>query len=397
MSLFRLVYKSLRQHLFSSLVTALSIALAGGLLMSVWTLRAQARKTFTSVNAGFDAVLGARGSKLQLALNAFFHLEESPGNLPISDWREIQKRPDIQRAVPIAVGDNFKGWRVVGTIPEMFQDGFIIHRGGRMFDATAREAIVGSFAAKRLGLRPGDTFHPYHGLNFSDQAEAHQEDYVVVGILEPSNTPADRVLWIPLEGLQKMSGHNAGSAEEISAVLIKFKGGSASTGFLLDQEINKKGSRQTLAWPIGRVMAQLFDKVGWFDQILSLVAALVAVVAAASIMASIYNSMNERRREIAILRALGAGRRIISTTIILEAATIAAVGMLIGFLFYFAILAVSAAILRAQVGVVINVWAFHPILLFAPFAMVALGALAGVVPAIKAYRTDVAENLVPIS
>lgn len=396
MSILRLVFKSLRQHLFSSLVTALSIALAGGLLMSVWSLRAQAQKTFTSVNAGFDAVLGARGSKLQLALNALFHLEESPGNLPISDWREIQKRPDIERAVPIAVGDNYKGWRVVGTVPQMFT-GFAVYAGGRMFDPTAREAVVGSFAAKRLGLRPGDSFHPYHGLNFSDQAEEHHEDYVVVGILQPSNTPADRVIWIPLEGLQKMGGHNAKSAEEISAVLIKFKAGSASTGFMLDQEINKKGSRQTLAWPIGRVMAQLFDKVSWFDNILALVAALVAVVAAASIMASIYNSMNERRREIAILRALGARRTLISTMIVLEAATIAAVGMLIAFVFYVAILAVSAAILRSQVGVVINIWAFHPVLICAPLAMIALGALAGVVPAVKAYRTDVGENLVPIS
>jgi putative ABC transport system permease protein len=393
-SVFRLVYKSLRQHLFSSLVTALSIALAGGLLMSVWALQAQARKTFTSVNAGFDAVLGARGSKLQLALNAIFHLEESPGNLPISDWREMQKRADVERAIPIAVGDNYKGWRVVGTIPEMFQ-GFAVRAGGRMFDPTAREAVVGSFAARRLRLRPGDSFRPYHGLNFSDQAEEHHEDYVVVGILEPSNTPADRVVWIPLEGLQRMGGHDPKAAEEISAVLIKFRG--AAAGFLLDQEINKKGSRQTLAWPIGRVMAQLFDKVSWFDQILSLVAALVAVVAAASIMASIYNSMNERRREIAILRALGAHRGLISTTIVLEAATIAACGMLIGFGFYLGILGVSAAILRSQVGVVINIWAFHPVLIGAPLGMIALGALAGIVPAMKAYRTDVAENLVPIS
>ena len=395
MSVFRLVYKSLRQHLFSSLVTAFSIALAGGLLMSVWSLRTQARKTFTSVNAGFDAVLGARGSKLQLALNALFHLEESPGNLPISDWQEMQKRTDVERAVPIAVGDNFKGWRVVGTIPELFA-GVKLQAGGRMFDIASREAVVGSFAARKLGLRPGDSFHPFHGLNFSDQSKEHEEDYVVVGILEPSNTPMDRVIWIPLEGLQKMSGHDAKAAAEISAVLIKFKGGGAS-GFLLDQEINKKGTRQTLAWPVGRVMAQLFDKVSWFDQILALVAALVALVASASIMASIYNSMNERRREIAILRALGAHRRLIFEMIVLEAAAIAALGMAAAFLIYGAIMSVSATILRSRVGVVIDVFAFHPVLIWAPIAMIALGAAAGIVPAFKAYRTDVAANLVPIS
>ena len=397
MSIFRLVFKSLRQHFFSIAITALSIALAGGLLMSVWTLSAQSQKTFTSVTSGFDAVLGARGSKLQLTLNSLFHLEESPGNLPMADWQQIQKRPDIERAVPIAVGDNYKGWRIVGTTTDMFKDGFKVQGGGRMFDPTLREAVVGSFAARRLGLRVGSEFHPSHGINFSDQSEHHHEDYVVVGILEPSNSPADRVIWIPLEGLQLMSGHDPKTANEISAVLLKFKAGSATTGFMLDQEINKKGSRQTLAWPVGTVMAQLFEKLNWFDKILSLVAALVAVVATASIMASIYNSMNERRREIAILRALGAHRSLISTTIVLEAATIAAVGMLIAFGVYFAILGASAAILRAQVGVVLDVWSFHPILLGAPVAMIALGALAGIIPAIKAYRTDVADNLIPTS
>lgn len=396
MSIFRLIFKSLRQHLFSSMVTAFSIALAGGLLMAVWSLRAQAQKTFTSVNSGFDAVLGARGSKLQLTLNSLFHLEESPGNIPISDWTDLQKRPEVEQAVPIAVGDNYRGWRVVGTTLQMFTNRLGVRGGGRLFEEGLREAVVGSFAARRLGLKVGDEFHPSHGVNFSEEAHEH-EDYVVVGILEPSNTPADRVIWIPLEGLQRMSGHDPRASGEVSAVLVKFKGGSATAGFRLDQEFNKKEGTKTLAWPIGRVMAQLFDKVSWFDQILALVAALVALVAGASIMASIYNSMNERRREIAILRALGAHRRLIFSTIVLEAAAIAAIGMLAGYVFYFAIMSASAAILRAQVGVVIDIMAAHPVLLWAPAAMIALGAMAGIVPAFKAYRTDVAANLVPVS
>jgi putative ABC transport system permease protein len=394
MSLWRLIYKSLRQHAFSTFVTAFSIALAGGLLMAVIVLREQAQKTFVGVNQGFDAVLGARGAKLQLALNALFHLEESPGNLPMSDWTAMKQRADVELAIPIAVGDNYKGWRVVGTVPEMFR-GMKVRGDGRMFDPTAREAVVGSFAAKKLRLRVGDEFHPAHGINFSAEAKEH-EDYVVVGILEASNTPADRVVWIPLEGLQKMSGHTEAAHSEISAVLLKFNGGSA-TGFRMDQEINKKDGRLTLAWPIGKVMAQLFDKVGWFDRILELVAGLVAVVAGASIMASIYNSMNERRREIAILRALGAGRSVVFWTIVLEAAAIAALGMVVAFGVYAGIMTGSAAILRVQVGVVIEIWAWHPVLVWAPAAMIALGGLAGVVPATKAYGTDVASNLVPTS
>src|SRR5277367_649693 len=116
-----IVLRSLRQHALSTVVTAASVALAGGLLMSVWTVKEQSQATFTSVNAGFDAVLGARGSKLQLVLNAVFHLEASPGNLAWSDYMDIKTNPIVDLAIPIAVGDNYFGYRLVGTLPELFE------------------------------------------------------------------------------------------------------------------------------------------------------------------------------------------------------------------------------------------------------------------------------------
>ena len=121
MTLLLIVRKSLRQHALSTVFTAFSIALAVGLWMSVWTVKEQSQATFTEVNAGFDAVLGARGSKLQLVLNAVFHLEASPGNLPWSDFLDIQKNPAVALAVPLAVGDNYRGYRLVGTTLEFFQ------------------------------------------------------------------------------------------------------------------------------------------------------------------------------------------------------------------------------------------------------------------------------------
>src|ERR1035438_5802684 len=121
MTVLRLVYKSLRQHALSTTVTALCIALAGGLLMSVWSVKEQSQATFTGVNGGFDAVLGARGSKLQLVLNSIFHLENSPGNVSAADYLDIKKNPHVALAIPIAVGDNYHGYRLVGTIPEMFE------------------------------------------------------------------------------------------------------------------------------------------------------------------------------------------------------------------------------------------------------------------------------------
>jgi len=403
MNLWRIVFKSLRQHALSTCVTAFSIALAGGLLMSVWVVKEQSQATFTGVNEGFDAVLGARGSKLQLVLNAIFNLEASPGNLAWSDYQDIKNNPSVELAVPIAVGDNYHGFRLVGTSPELFDKTeyapgkkFELQPGGAWFDPARRDAVVGDFVARKMNLKVGDTFHPFHGLIFNENNQ-HSETYVVVGILKPSNTPADRVIWIPLEGIQKMSGHDPRAATDVSAVLVKLKAGSAIAGFQMDMMYNRQGNRLTFAWPIGSVMAELFDKIGWFNRVLSLVSYLVAIVATASILAGIYSSMNERRREIAILRALGARRFNIFTAILLEAATISAIGMAAAFVVYGVIVTVVAGVMRAQTGVVIDTLQFNAVMLWAPAALIALGALAGIVPALKAYRTDVAENLTPHS
>ena len=401
MTLWLIVFRSLRQHALSTAITALSIALAGGLLISVWTVKEQSQAAFTGVNAGFDAVLGARGAKLQLVLNSIFHLEESPGNLAWDDYLELQKNASVALALPIAVGDNYKGFRLIGTTTNLFTQveyapgkRYHVTPPGRAFDMGFTEAVAGSFVAQRLKLKVGDTFHPYHGLLFNEN-DQHAETYVIVGILEPSNTPADRVIWIPLEGLQNMQGHDAKTAVDISAVLVKLK--SPIAGRALEQHYNKDGNRLTFAWPIAQIMAQLFDKIAWFDRVLALVAYLVALVATGSVLASIYNSMSARRRDIAILRALGARRRLIFCAVILEAAAIAALGMMAAFLVHGVIIGAVASVMRAQTGVVLNPFAFHAVMLWAPLALISLSALGGVIPALKAYRTNVAENLTPVS
>ena len=403
MSLWSIVLKSLRHHALSTMVTAFAVALASGLLMSVWAVKEQSQRTFTGVNAGFDAVLGARGSKLQLVLNSIFHLEASPGIMPWSDYEEIAQNSDVDLAVPIAVGDNFRGYRLVGTILTMFEKNeyapgqqFEVEAGGRLFDQTLREAVVGSFAATKLGLKPGDPFHPFHGLIY-DEKNQHAETYLVVGVLKPSNTPADRVIWIPIAGLQKMSGHDAKAATDVSAVLVRLKGSSPTAGFQMDNLYNKQGNRLTFAWPVGRVMAELFNKIAWFGLILELVSYLVAVVAMASILAGIYNSMNERRREIAILRALGARRGTVFSAIVLEAAAITTAGIVAGFVIYGIIMTVVTNVIQTETGVVLNPLQFNWVMVWSPAALIALGAVAGIVPAIKAYRTDVAEYLSPLS
>jgi putative ABC transport system permease protein len=400
MTLALIIFRSLRQHLLSTVITALSIALAGGLLMSVWTVKQQSQQTFTQVNIGYDAVLGARGSKLQLVLNSIFHLEASQGNISQADFDYVRRLPVVKLAIPIAVGDNLRGYRIVGTVPEFFTESeyapgrkFSLS-AGRLFDPAAKEAVIGSFAAEKLGLKVGDTFHPFHGLSYDPRAQ-HADIYVVTGLLAPSNTPADKVVWIPIHGLQTMSGHDPAAATEVSAVLVQLR--SPAAGFRLDMMYNKQGNRLTFAWPIGSIMADLFSKISWFDQVLTLVAYLVALVSAGGVLVAIYNSMSARSRDIAILRALGARRRTIFSAVVLEAAAIGLLGMIASFLAYFAIVGAVAAVIRAQTGVLLEAWRYDPVMLWAPLGMILLCALGGLVPAWKAYRTDIASNLAPVS
>jgi putative ABC transport system permease protein len=336
-------------------------------------------------------------------LNAIFHLEDSPGNIGPADVEQAKNNPNIELALPIAVGDNFKGYRLIGTTEDLFDrveyapgKKYAFQPGGRRFTEGEKEAVVGSFAAKQLGLTLGDTFHPFHGLQY-DETKQHAETYRVVAIFEPTSTPADRVIWIPLQGIQKMSGHDPKAATDVSAVLIKLKQGNPMSGFQLDMLYNRRGNRLTFAWPIGGILAKLFDKIAWFDKILAFVSYLIVVVASASILASIYNSMNERRREIAILRALGARRITVFGAFVLESAAIAAIGMVFAFAIYTVIVVVASSIIREQTGVVINPVEFHPIMVVAPLGIIGLAALCGVFPAIKAYRTDVASSMAPLS
>jgi len=161
---------------------------------------------------------------------------------------ERKKRPAVKLAIPIAVGGNLRGFRIVGTIPEFFTEvEYTVGRkftlsAGRLFDPAAKEAVLGSFAAQKLGLKVGDEFHPFHGLIY-DERNQHAETFHVTGIHAPSNTPADKVVWIPLHGLQTMAGHDPRVATDVSAVLIQLR--SPAAGFMLDMMYNKQGNRLT--------------------------------------------------------------------------------------------------------------------------------------------------------
>jgi len=439
-----IVFKSLRQHALSTGITAVSIGLGCGLLMAVWVVNFQTQREFKNVTGGFDAILGPRGSPTQLVLNSLFHMDSSPGLISARDYQNFRTKYQrfYKNAVPIAVGDNYQGYRIVGTTHDLFA---AEHSPGKKYEISvgeyfiqnekewAKEAVIGDFVARKLGLRLNGMFHPYHGVNYdptadrqyeqamekyrANQAEAkkngvefkerepeppyHPDTYRVVGILKPTGTPADRVIWIPIEGLQQMDGHPEGYANDVSAVLIKLSGKKLATRAFnanrLDAIYNTDTDNLTFVKSPDAVVAQLFKRLGWAEKVLRWVAYLVAVVAAGSVLASIYNSMNERRREFAILRALGARRDTVFSVIVLESAGISAFGAVIGFAVYAGIMTVAESILRNEIGVTLRPFEWHEVMAYVPFGLIALGAVVGIVPALKAYSTDVAENLIPQS
>lgn len=423
MAILFIARKSLRQHAMATAITAFSIALASGLAMSVWSLSRTSYRAFTGGSQGFDAVLGARGSQLQLVLNSVFHLDTSPGNIPWLLYEKIKADPRVRLALPYAVGDSFRGFRIVGTTDEMFTvyepgpgQHLEIHPGGHPFDPWRQEAVIGSTVARRTGLSVGSTFHPSHGISADDddpenadetEQQHHEEEYVVTGVLEPTGTPIDRVIWIPIEGLFRLGGHVLrGNGEpftpaqdedipdehkEVSAVMLKLQ--DPLVGFQLAQEINRGAREATLAWPIGRVMAELFDRLGWMNRILSLVALLTIIVATAASSAAIFNSLNGRRREIAILRSLGARRSTIFGAIVAESAAIAAIGCTGGYLAYGAILSTSFIVIREKTGVHLDLVTFDISLVWVPLLVIMLGSIAGLLPAVRAYQMDVADGL----
>ncbi len=408
----RFIIKQLmQQHRSSILLCVLSMSFAAALLMSVIGVQAQAQAAFSNNDMGFNAVIGPRGSRLQLVLNSIFHIDQATGTMPWSRYQDIKNDKRVLEAYPITVGDNYMGFHMVGCVPEMFTE-HEFEEGkkvglteGRLFDPYLAEAVIGSFVAEQLEMKVGDTFFSYHGLQF-DESQKHDLEFTVVGIFEPTNTPLDRALWTPLESYYRMPGHSLyGSGKEYipqqgvsipdihkeaSAVLCNVR---TSSGLQLNAEINRHSKDLTFAWPVSTIILELFQNLAWVDALLALIAVLVFIIATLFIGSTLYQSMQQQQRDFVLIRALGAKRKHLSFIILGEAFIIALRGLLISFPMYSLILGFAATFLRATTGVYLTLWYWHPILLVAPIMVLIMTLIAALIPAMRVYTSDVAEQL----
>ncbi len=448
MSLIAIAWRSLTQRALASALTGFSMALGVALVVAVLVIYHVVADSFQrNSGVGYDVIVGAKGSKLQLVLNTVYHLSTPVENIPYSvlhDLTDGPYQPYVAKAVPYCLGDNYDGHRVVATVPELFHDSEYApgrkyaFKGGRNFRPTGFfEGVLGALAADRTGLKIGDTFRPSHGVNDDGQGHEHVA-FTVVGILESTGTPNDRAIFINLEGFYLLEDHakpiveahrggltprihhasarnehgkphgttHEGHEEEgheghdltplpedqreLTAVLVRTSSPAASIH--LPNLINE-GTVAQAVLPIREIRA-LFDViVGPIETVLLVLTALIVVVSAVGILVSIYTSMSERRREIAVMRALGARRSTVRTIVLLESILLSLTGGLAGWVLGRTLIAALSPAIAARTGVVIG---FTPPLaaeLALVPGLILLAALAGYLPAMTAYRTDVAKVL----
>ena len=416
MSFFRIVVISLKQHRFSSLLAAASIGMGVALLVAVYSFKEQTHRAFTQVGLGVDALLAPKGSPLQIALNALYHLENMPGKIKWTYFKAVSQHPIVAQAIPFVVGHSYAGFRVNAIDAEFFTKFEYLpgktfsfrkeDRGmGRPFEALD-EAVAGWVAAKTLGLKIGDHFNPVCGVHAADTV--HKNDRITfVGILAPTGTPHDRAIYIPLKAFYGLEGHPAETRSmaesdkyrEISGAYLKIKrirGGAIHPGIQgLQFEINQSDQNQIVI--PNEVLPKLFKIVGWINFVLTAIAVLLTVLSTMFLFVSLLSSLRERRRDLALLRSMGATRRIVMGLVISESVLIGIAGGLIGLLAGHALVGVGAYFIGAETGVVFTA-------LYIPFAdwlvlpgVILLGFLAGLAPGIQAYRLGVLSNLSPIS
>ena len=416
MSFWRIVLRSLKHHRFSSALAVISIAMGIALLIAVYSFKEQTHNTFTQVGLGVDAILAPKGSPLQIVLNALYHLEEMPGKIKWSYFKEVEKDPLVVQAIPFAVGHSYGGFRV-NAIDRKFLTDFEYLPGksfsfsekdggqGRPFNAP-NEAVAGWAAAKSLRLHLGDEFSPVCGVREGDPI--HETDHLrFVGILAPTGTPHDRALYIPLEAFYVLAGHPvetqkmAKSEEyrEISGAFLKIKrirGGAIHPGIQGLQYAINQSDRNQLVVP-NEVMPRLFNIIGWVDRVLIAIAAILTALSALFLFFSLLSALRERRRDLALFRALGATRRTVTGLIVFEALLISIIGGVLGLVLGHGLISLGAHFIKMETGVGFTPgylsradWLVMP-------GTVLLGLLASVLPAIQAYRLGVLKNLSPIS
>jgi len=451
MPLWKIAYRSIQHRLLSSLLTAFSLSLGVALVVLVIVILGVISSSFNRGSQGYDMIVGPKGNPLDIVFSTVFYNRPVVGTVPAKYLDKLlyyEYAEHVKEAIPVTIGHHYKMTPIVGTSREFFDKltwfdsrnrdrHYEFAKGSNFKDSDTFAAVVGSIAALNTGLQLNEEFRPAApGESF----DMHHEPFKVVGILKPTGTPNDNVIFVNINGFYDMHGllmetpghdededhdeaghsHDHGHNNDYSAILVQFKekpknmGGdkvqvtasgeidarnlnrtTIDTGAMrLPALINENVDVQAVS-PVREISGFLENVVGNVQLILVLLAVLVVIVAGIGMMVSIYNTMNERRQEIAIMRALGARRITVMMIIMLESVLLSLGGGLFGILIGHIMLSLVSPWVASHSGIILYAWSFHWTEVTLIPGLIVLAAFIGYLPAAVAYRQDVATSLKP--
>ncbi|PTY37499.1 peptide ABC transporter permease [Saccharospirillum sp. MSK14-1] len=415
MNWINLALRSLWNRRSTAVLTLLMVALSLALLLTVDRVRQDTRASFSNTLSGTDLIVGGRTGGLNLLLYSVFRIGNATNNISWQTYDDIRNNDAVAWTIPFSLGDSHHGYRVLGTNNDYFEhyqygrrQNVSINEGRRL--EGVYDVVLGSAVAKALDYQLGDEVVIAHGLG-STSFEMHDDKpFTVVGILAPTGTPVDRTLHIPLEGMTaihvdwtagvRLPGFDV-SAEEaldmdltpdtVTAVLVGMESRIQALGF--QRRINQYRAEPLTAIIPGATLAELWQMIGIAENALIAISGLVVVTGLLGMVTVILAGLNERRREMAILRALGARPSHILGLLMIESGFYGIAGLVLGLLLHWALIAIAALWVQPAYGIQLTlslpVWPMSGVLL----AVVALSILIGLAPGWKAYRRSLSDGL----
>ena len=416
-ALFSIAWRSAWNRRFTLALTVFSIALSTFLLLGVERIRTELRENFASSVSGTDLIVGARTGSTQLLLYSVFRIGAATNNISWKSVQALAAHTGVDWVVPLSLGDSHRGFAVLATSPEYFtrfrygNRQSLALREGKPFSALF-DAVVGAEVADKLGYHVGQKITLAHGSGELNASEHADKPFTVVGVLARTGTPVDRTVHIGLEAMEAIHLEWVGGApmpgvkipaeqvrkfdltpKNVTAALVGLKNRSAVFG--VQRWISTYNGEPLMAILPGVALDELWSVIGIGENALLLMSALVALVSLAGLVSVVMAGLNERRRELAVLRAVGAGLRHVLALLALEGAMVTVLGVAFGVVMAVLGIALLAPWLQSQFGLTLslspptlNEWLLMASLLVA-------GWLASLLPGIRAYRLSLADGLSP--
>ncbi|MCK7459647.1 ABC transporter permease [Idiomarina aminovorans] len=402
----RLAIKSLMNRRASVLLTIIAIAVSVTLLLAVERIREQVQSHFANTVSGTDLIIGARTGQTQLLLSSVFHIGNMTNNMSWESFVDISDRPEVSWSIPISLGDSVQGLPVVATTNayfEHFKYGSkqpLEFSKGRAF-AADEEVVLGADAAEKLSKNIGDDIIVAHGSGGISFSEHDEHPLTVTGILQRTGTPVDKAVLVTLHSLEMIhSGehehsdhdhHNEAPAESISAALLGLK--AKPLALRLQRQINTYDKEPLTALLPGMTLQQLWKTLRVFEQALTAISAMVVLIGLLGMLTIMLASLRERRREMAVLRAVGAGPGTIFGLLLSEALLLTVVGAFSGLLLLYGLQWSLAGVIQSQTGLIFSSsWPSNSEW-WRIALVIAAGFVLSLIPAWRAYRQSLADGL----